>query len=87
MSSEEATTKAAQLLDAKVGIPESRADGRVRRIKDLGLFFASIFILVVLVGFSLFPLKDQCVLDENRQWALSTLTAVFGGVLGWPIKR
>ncbi|HEY1394947.1 hypothetical protein [Roseateles sp.] len=87
MSSEDATSKAAQLIDAKVGIPESRADARTRRIKDLGLFFVSIIILMVLVGFSLFTLRDQCVIDENRQWALSTLTAVFGGVLGWLIKR
>jgi hypothetical protein len=32
-------------------------------------------------------LQDRCAAEENRQWALSTLTAIFGGVLGWLIKR
>ncbi len=67
--------------------PELPADGRVRRLKDVGLFVVSTLILLALVGFYLFTLRDQCQLDENRQWALSTLTAVFGGVLGWLIKR
>ncbi|OWQ86937.1 hypothetical protein CDN99_19745 [Roseateles aquatilis] len=87
MGADDTMETRAQLLDAKVGIPESRADGRARRIKDLGLFFVSVFILMVLVGFSLLTLRDACTPDENRQWALSTLTAVFGGILGWLIKR
>ena len=87
MSSDADPSPLAKLLNAQVGIPESQADARARRTKDLGLFFVSVVILTVLVGFSLFTLRDQCVLEENRQWALSTLTAVFGGVLGWLIKR
>lgn len=87
MVEEEEIPASARLLDAKVGIPESRADARARRTKDLSLFFVSIVILMLLVGFSLFTLRDQCAWEENRQWALSTLTAVFGGILGWLIKR
>ncbi len=87
MSAEEDPPASARLLDARMGIPESHADARARRAKDLGLFLVSIAILMVLVGFSLFTLRDHCAVEENRQWALSTLTAVFGGILGWLIKR
>lgn len=67
--------------------PEEPADGRVRRVKDLTLFFFSAVLLAVIVGFSLWLLSSSCVLEEDRRWATSTLTAVFGGVLGWLIKR
>ncbi|WP_431287773.1 hypothetical protein [Roseateles chitinivorans] len=44
-------------------------------------------ILLTLVGFSIFVLANTCAADDSHQWALSTLTTVFGGVLGWLIKR
>ncbi|WP_416758656.1 hypothetical protein ACNI65_18965 [Roseateles sp. So40a] len=87
MSDDNGGGSTAQLLTASVGMPESRADGRALRIKDLGLFAVSILILMALVGVSLLILVDPCGVEENRQWALSTLTAVFGGILGWLIKR
>ena len=67
--------------------PEPSADAHVRRFKDLGLFVVSNVILLTLVGFSIFVLAGTCTADDNHQWALSTLTTVFGGVLGWLIKR
>lgn len=75
------------IFRASIEPPEAPADGKVRRIKDLTLFFVSAFILLTLVGFSVFVLTDACVVEEDRKWATSTLTTVFGGVLGWLIKR
>lgn len=74
-------------LEASVKPVESIPDGQARRLKDLSLFFVSVLILVTIVAFSIFLLSSQCVPDDDRKWALSTLTAVFGGVLGWLIKR
>ncbi|WP_431259191.1 hypothetical protein ACQ86G_02660 [Roseateles chitinivorans] len=67
--------------------PEPPADAQIRRFKDVGLFVVSSLILLTLVGFSLFMLLATCTADDSHQWALSTLTTVFGGVLGWLIKR
>jgi hypothetical protein len=78
---------AGPIFRASIESPESQADGKVRRIKDLALFFVSTFILLTLVGFSLFVLLSACVAEDDRRWATSTLTTVFGGVLGWLIKR
>ncbi|ANH69014.1 hypothetical protein [Mitsuaria sp. 7] len=75
------------IFRASIEPPEPLADGKVRRIKDLTLFFVSTFILLTLVGFSVFVLTDACVTEEERKWATSTLTMAFGGVLGWLIKR
>ncbi|WP_377157551.1 hypothetical protein ACFJIX_02620 [Roseateles sp. UC29_93] len=75
------------IFRASIEPPEPPADGKVRRLKDLTLFFVSTFILLTLVGFSVFVLTDACVAEEERKWATSTLTMAFGGVLGWLIKR
>lgn len=76
-----------ELRYGTIGPPESSEDARTRRAKELALFFTSILILVVLVAFSVYLLMAPCAPDADRWWATSTLTAVFGGILGWLIKR
>ncbi len=75
------------IFRASIEPPEQVPDAQVRRIKDLSLFFVSVGILLALVTFSVIVLTSECNAEEDRRWASSTLTTVFGGVLGWLIKR
>ncbi|MDH0866863.1 hypothetical protein [Mitsuaria sp. GD03876] len=74
-------------LRTAIGPRETLADARSRRTRELSLFFVSVLILLSLVGFSIFILSNDCAQEADRWWATSTLTAAFGGVLGWLIKR
>lgn len=73
--------------ELKINPSESEPDGHVRRVKDLTLFFFGLLVLVTVVTYSLVVLLSDCMGAEDRRWATSTLTAVFGGALGWLIKR
>lgn len=74
-------------LRSAIGPREPMADATARRIRELSLFFVSVLVLLTLVGFSIVTLLDACAPQEDRWWATSTLTAAFGGILGWLIKR
>ena len=73
--------------EVKIGPAESAPDGSVRRLKDLTLFFFGLLVLVTVVAYSLVVLLTDGIAEEDRRWATSTLTAVFGGALGWLVKR
>ncbi|OWQ86935.1 hypothetical protein CDN99_19735 [Roseateles aquatilis] len=57
---------------------ERPADGHVRRIKDLSLFFFGILVLSTVIGYSLTVLVADCVAEEDRRWATSTLACWAG---------
>jgi|UPI00083767FB hypothetical protein len=74
-------------MRAAIAPPETAADATARRVRDLSLLFVSLLVLITLVSFSIYILTASCSTQEDRWWASSTLTAAFGGVLGWLIKR
>lgn len=73
----------------KVAIEREESDGerRVRLTKDLALFFAALAIVGLVVWIAIDTVLSPTAGAEDRKWAMSLLTAIAGGLVGYLVRK
>jgi hypothetical protein len=73
----------------KVAVERDESDGerRVRLTKDLALFFSALAIVGIVVWLATTTVLSPQASAEDRKWAMSILTAVAGGLVGYLVRK
>jgi uncharacterized protein (DUF983 family) len=73
-------------LSLKVEADETEGDAKVRRVKDLALFFSALIAVAIVLGLCLWVAIASPSADDKR-WSTSILTAIVGGLVGYLVKK
>lgn len=73
----------------KVAIEREESDGerRVRLTKDLALFFSALGVVGLVVWIAIDTVLSPTAGAEDRKWAMSILTAIAGGLVGYLVRK
>ncbi len=63
------------------------SERNVRLFKDVALFLVGIAFIGILVWICLDTLKSPSASAEEKKWAMSTITAAAGGVIGYLVRK
>jgi hypothetical protein len=73
-------------VSLKVEKSESEGDAKLRRVKDLALFFFALIGVVLLLGLCVY-VSLTTTSPEDKRWSTSILTAIVGGLVGYLVKK
>lgn len=73
----------------KISVEREESDGerRARLTKDLALFFAALAVVGVVVWLATSTVLSPTAGAEDRKWAMSILTAIAGGLVGYLVRK
>jgi hypothetical protein len=73
----------------KVAIEREETDGErtVRLVKDLALFATALGLVIVIALLCLDALRSATTSADEKKWAMSILSAVTAGLIGYLVKR
>lgn len=74
-------------VSLKVEAVETRGDALVRRVKDLALFFFALGVVAALLYVCYLTVAGTTAAADEKKWAMSILTAVAGGLVGYLVKK
>jgi cytochrome c biogenesis protein CcdA len=66
---------------------ETTAERNVRLFKDVALFVAGLGFVIVVAWLCLSTLASTTVAAEEKKWAMSILTAMTGGMIGYLVRK
>ena len=73
-------------VSVKLEKSESDGDARVRRLKDLALFFSALAGVFILLSLCIYVAMTSPS-PEDKRWSTSILTAIVGGLVGYLVKK
>ena len=74
-------------VTVKIEPAEKAWDGRVRLVKDFIFFLFSIGVALVFLWICYQTLMSPAASPEEKKWAMSGLTALAGGLVGYWAKK
>lgn len=66
---------------------ENPWDRAVRLSKDLLLFLAALGVVLTIATICIRSVLDPHTAEEEKKWAMSILTAVAGGLVGYLVRK
>ena len=74
-------------VSVSVESKETRGELYVRLGKDVALFSVAIGFVVLMVFLCVETLKSPLTSAEEKKWAMSIISAVTGGLVGYLVKK
>lgn len=66
---------------------ETPAEMAVRLMKDVCLFLAALALVGVVIYICITTLQGATATQEEKKWAMSTIGAAAGGVVGYLVRK
>lgn len=74
-------------VNFKVEPVETRADASVRLVKDVLLFLFALAVIGTLLYVCYQTVTGTAATADEKKWAMSILTAVGGGLVGYLVRK
>lgn len=74
-------------VEVAVSKLETSAEQIVRLTKDLTIFLFAIVFMSVIGWVCVDTLNSKTKPEEEKKWAMATITAIAGGVVGYLLKK
>lgn len=73
----------------KVSVDREETDGerRVRLFKDVALFVVALGFVIMIAGLCYSTLLSAAADAEEKKWAMSILSGITGGLIGYLIRK